>query len=242
MIENTEGIVLHNLKYGDTSLIVRIYTRRHGLQSFLFRGVRKARSKTRLYLLQPLSLVSLVYHQKTRGGLQHAREISGAAPLSGIPSDPGKTAVALFMAEVLLRVLKEQTANPPLFDFLWQSIGTLDGTSGRIGGFPLVFLLQLSKFLGFQPRNNHSAVNPYFNLREGMFETVYPGEENGLDMLLSKHLSHLIPLGLQNLDELRIPPAERRVLLSRIIDYYRHHLEGMPALRAHLVLESVLGA
>ncbi len=241
MIEKTEGIVLHSLKYGETSLIVRIYTRRHGLQSFLFRGVRQARAKTRLNLLQPLSLVNLVYHHKTRGGLQHVREISGAGLLSGIPSDPGKTAVALFMAEVLSRVLKEQTANPPLFDFLWQSIGTLDCTSGKIGGFPLIFLMQLSKFLGFQPRNNHSALNPYFNLREGLFEPLYPGEENGLDPILSQHLSHLIPLSLQDLDELSIPLAERRLLLSKIIDYYRHHLEGMPALRAHLVLESVLG-
>ena len=45
MLEKTEGIVLNYLKYRDTSIIVRIYTRKYGLQSYIVNGIRSQKSK-----------------------------------------------------------------------------------------------------------------------------------------------------------------------------------------------------
>ena len=240
MLEKTSGIVIHHFRYGETSVIARIFTREAGLQSFIVPGVRKARARIKQNIFQPLTMVELVIYRKDHGGLQHIREISCPEPWQTIPYDITRTTIAIFLAEMLSGVLKESDPSPGMFDYVKQALAILDHHSGRIVNFHLVFLLQLSSHLGFSPRSNYDTQHPYFNLQEGMFQTSYPGSEFCLNQELSKHFYALSACPLEELESLQLKGEQRKSLLHSIIDYYRLHLEGLREIKSHLVLESVL--
>lgn len=240
MLEKTSGIVLHHLRYGETSVIARIFTREAGLQSFIVPGVRKARARIKQNVFQPLTLVDLVIYRKEHGGLHHIREISCPEPWQKIPYDISRTTIAIFLAEMLSGVLKESDPSAGMFDFVKESLTFLDHHQGRIVDFHLLFLLQLSGHLGFSPRSNYDAHHPFFNLQEGIFQNSYYGPELCLDQELSRQFYALSNCPLEALESLQLKADQRKVLLHRIIDYYRMHLEGLKELKSHLVLESVL--
>ena len=62
-IVTTEGIVLKTHALGDTSRIVTVYTRDHGLRKFVAKGARKLPSRFG-YALEPLSRSRFVYYEK----------------------------------------------------------------------------------------------------------------------------------------------------------------------------------
>ena len=240
MLEKTSGIVLHHFRYGETSVIARVFTREAGLQSFIIPGVRKARARIKQNVFQPLTLVELVIYRKEHGGLQHIREINCSDPWQKIPYDITRTSIAIFLAEMLSGVLKESDASPVMFDYVRESLVFLDQHPGRIVDFHLVFLLQLSSHLGFFPRSNYDAHHPYFNLQEGLYQGSYFGPELSLDQELSRQFHTLCTCPLEELERLQLKGEQRKALLQRIIDYYRMHLEGLKEIKSHLVLESVL--
>ncbi len=241
MIEKTAGIILHSLKYSETSIIARVYTREAGLQSYLVPGVRKAKSRFKKNLFQPLSIVELVAYHKARGGLQHIKEISCPQPYDSLPYTITKTSVAVFLAEILNHALKNQETNIPLYDFLADAFRQLDQTSGNIANFHLVFLVRLSRYLGFNPRDNHDRHHRFFNIREGLFQNRIDDPDYCLDERLSLVFLQFINSEPSPKQELNIIKDDRKLLLQKLIDYYRYHLEGMPEIKSHQVLETVLG-
>jgi DNA repair protein RecO (recombination protein O) len=240
MIEKTSGIVLHHFSYGETSVIAKVFTRETGLQSFIVPGVRKARARIKLNIFQPLTMVDMVIYRKDRGGLQHIREITNPEPWKSIPYDITKTSIAIFLTEMLSGVLKESDSSPVMFDFVKESLAFLDQAEGRIADFHLVFLLKLSGHLGFSPRSNFNEHHCFFNLAEGLFQTVYYGPEICLDKELSRQFNLLSKCSFRDLEGIHLKPEHRKALLHKTIDYYRLHLEGLKEIKSHLVLESVL--
>lgn len=240
MIEKTQGIVLHSIKYGDTSLVVRVFTRSHGMQSYLVQGVRKSKARIRQNLFQPLTQVEMVVYHKEHGGLQRIKEIHCPKPYQSIPYDIVKTSIAIFLAEMLTHVLKEADSSPAMFGFVNQALEYLDSSTGRISEFHLVFMMQLTSHLGFSPASNFDSRNGYFNLKEGTFQAVYHGPEMCLDQEASRHFHEVAQSGFDELEQLRLSAPHRKNLLHNIIDYYRWHLEGLKTFKSHLVLESIL--
>ena len=59
MLQKTQGIVLHTLKYKDTSLIADIYTEVAGRASFMVSIPRSRKAAVKPVLFQPLALVEL---------------------------------------------------------------------------------------------------------------------------------------------------------------------------------------
>lgn len=241
MLCKTDGIVITSLKYGETSLIARIFTRALGMQSYLARGARKARSRNKQQLFQPLTLVSMVAYHKGGEGLQHIKEICFGQPLHSIPSDIRKTTIALFLSEVFHHALKNQEANEELFDQMVEWIAHLDRTERGLSIFHIAFLLRVSKYLGFQPRDNHDAQHCYFNLQEGVYERHYGNAQAHLDKPLSESFLRLSKATLATVDSLIIPREHKTELLRKVAEYYRHHIAGMPALHSLTVLETVFG-
>ncbi len=117
----------------------------------------------------------------------------------------------------------------------------LDQATGPIANFHLVFLLELSRYLGFHPRDNYDHHHPFFNLQEGLFQQKAGDPRSNLDETSSKVFSQLAQTRIEHVDKLNIPKEQRKVLLAGIIDYYRLHLIGVGEVRSHLVLETVMG-
>lgn len=239
MTSSTEGIVIHALKYGETSIITRIFTRELGMQSYLVRGVRKSRSSRKQYLFQPLTMVQMVVSHKEKAGLNYIREIQLLDPYHTIPVEIKKTSLAIFLAEILSHALKNQEANEGLFLFLRTSLLHLDNTGDAVTNFHLVFLIRLSKHLGFQPGKNYDEHHSYFNLREGVFQPAAGASQETMDEEESQAFFRITGATLENQHQLNIHKALRKRLLQKTIDYYRHHLAGMPEVKSLSVLETI---
>ena len=78
MYTKTRGIVLHTVKYSETSVIAKIYTERFGLVSYIIKGVRSVKSKTKASLLRPLTLLEMEVANRENKQLQFIKEFRRA--------------------------------------------------------------------------------------------------------------------------------------------------------------------
>ena len=174
MLSKTRGIVLTNFKYSENSIIVKIYTEDFGLQSYLIRSVRNKKSKIKAGIFQPLTLLEFVAGHSKRSRLHSIKEITDCSQLNGISLDIKKSSVAIFIAELLNKAIREEECNKELFEFLFNTIHFLDKKEGRVSEFHLYFLLDLTKFLGFYPQNNFGENCAVFDLYNGKFQMQIP--------------------------------------------------------------------
>lgn len=239
MLYKTRGIVLHHIKYSETSVIVTVYTESFGRQAYLINGVRSKKARIKTNMLQPLFLLNMeVYHKSSRE-LQRVKEIQNDFVFSSLPYDIRKSTLALFIAEILYKTIQEQEPNPELFNYLYHSIQLLELKDDGIPNFHIYFLLHLTKYLGFFPENNYSLQNRYFDLKRGSFVQLRPLHTLGMDEDESTILSTLLDFSDNQHENLKIPYNQRMSILERIIDYYGLHDTGLSNLKSLSVLKEV---
>jgi DNA repair protein RecO (recombination protein O) len=239
MLEKTKGIVLHTIKYSENSLILNVYTEEYGRQSYMLSGIHSKKSSKTKKLIQPLSLLTFEVYFKSSRELQKIKEYKALDTLSGIHSNIIKTTIALFIAEILYRTLKEEEKNPNLFSFLISSVQYLDSSDKGVENFHLVFLIQLSKFLGFFPHDNYDSSNLYFNFLLGTFVPFTEYEKHLLAANESAWIQKLINLNYSDLPKLQISGSMRSTLLDILILYYQIHFEGLGQIKSHKILLEV---
>lgn len=240
MLHKTRGIVLHSLKYSESSLIVKVYTETFGLQSYLLKGIRSQKAKTKPALFQPLTLLDLVVYHKEKSTLHPVKEVRLALPTHSTASDIRKSSIALFLSELLYRTIREEETNAALFDFLWDGFVLLDSLEEHVANFHLLFSVKLCRYLGFQPQENRSEYNRFFHLREGSFHPTYSSPDECLDAKQSAWFYQLVKADLNQVQLLSIPSTARSGLLDNILCYYRFHLPGFRNLKSVEVLRAVL--
>ena len=126
MLQKTKGIVLHTLKYNDTSIIVDMYTELSGRTSFLVPVPRSRKAAVKSVLFQPLSFIEFEADYRPNATLYRVKEAKSFYPFTSIPYDPYKSSMALFLAEFLYRAIREEAENRPLFAYLQHSVIWLD--------------------------------------------------------------------------------------------------------------------
>ena len=240
MLQKARGIVLHTLNYAEASVIAHIYTDAFGMQSFLLNGVRKSKARFNANLLQPLTCVEVVAFFKPGKSLHRVSELYASPPLSAIPYDTVKTTIALFLAEVLYRSIREEEKNEALFDFIHNSVLYLDQQQEETRLFHLLFMVKLSRFLGFYPKSDASGNTILFNLREGVFTDQLPQHTDIMDADSGNHLSLLLNSSLDTLHKVKLLSSERKRLLKHLVTYYELHQTHGFQLRSLQVLEEVL--
>lgn len=240
MLHKTSGIILQTTNYSDSSLIVKVYTETFGLQSYIINGVRSKRSKNKASLFQPMALVDLVVSHSEKSNLQRISEINIQHPYSDIPFNMIKSSVTMFLNEMLYRSLKEQHVDEGLYQFIKNSLLILDLKTESCANFHLLFLVQLSRFLGFYPQNNYSNDTFFFDLHEGRFINQIPVHPNFLDQKSSIILDRLIQANYENVQELKIDKMQRKNLLKSLILFYQVHISSFGEIRSLEVLEEVI--
>ena len=106
MLQKTKGIVLHTLKYNDTSIIVDMYTELSGRASFLVTVPRSRKAAVKSVLFQPLSFIEFEADYRPNATLYRVKEAKSFYPFSSIPYDPYKSSMALFLSEFLYRAIR----------------------------------------------------------------------------------------------------------------------------------------
>ena len=240
MLLKTRGIIFRSTKYGDSSLILEVYTEERGIRKYIVSGVRKARSTTPASKLQLMNLVDLVAYERPGKDLTRIKEVQPAFIYTRIPFEVERGTIGLFMLEVARNSIRESEENPSLFHFLYESFAFLDSTRGPIANIHLHFLLELSTHLGFLPSGDYSAATPIFDLREGQFIGGFPGHTEYLDADRAAHMYRLLHATREELADIKIGREERSGLLTDLLRYYRHHIEGMREINSLNILRTVM--
>ena len=174
MLTKTQAIVLHSIKYGETRLIVDMFTKEYGRLSFIVSLPKSPKSKIKKQYFQPLAMLEIETDVRPRLQLQKLSDVRLLHPFSTIPFSQHKLSISLFVAEFLYYALRGEQQNALLFDYIVNSLQWLDGQDGRFANFHLVFLMRLSRFLGFYPNLDDYTVGDYFDLRESVFLPAPP--------------------------------------------------------------------
>ena len=210
----TEALVLHSLRYGDASRIVHIYTASVGMVAFMVRGGGGRGRGVQAALLQPLTLVEIDFDHRPNKNLQSLRDVQLLTPYASLPFDMRKRAIAMFLAEVLHPVLRGEPGNEALFAFVSSSLRWLDLAEERYANFHLIFLLQLTRHLGFYPEH-HALAEAY-------------------------HLPVLLRLNYRSMHLLRLTREQRSRFLDTLLDFYADNVPAFPEILSAEVLHEVL--
>lgn len=239
MLEKTNAIVIKTTKYSESSLVVKAFTEKFGMRTYMIHGVRKKKSKIPMNLFQTLSILEMVVYEKNGRAIQNIKEIKTAKPFQSIHFDFKKTAIALFLNEIIYKAIGEEETNDHLFHFLVTSLLHLDGLTDHYQNFHIWFLLQFSRHLGFEPSSNFSDQHSIFDMQEGRYTSIPLPDTISIHPPLSR-----IFFQLSQLNEAVIPldmnRNQRKILLNKCLQFYRFHLPGFSDLKSLSVLEEVM--
>jgi DNA repair protein RecO (recombination protein O) len=227
MLYKTRGVVLSYIKYKETSVIVKIYTERFGMQSYIVNSVRTANSKTnKMSFLQPLVIVDLVVYHKPNIDIHRISEIKPAYIYSTLHTNIKKITVTAFITEVLVKCLKEQEQNEAKYKFIQDALIAFDHLEND--SFHLQFLIELSAFLGFYPTSTHE----FF---EQLIQHQCVGEQAAQS--LASDFSKLLSLNVNQ--SLYLESITRSKLLSLIVNFYELHIQDFGELKSLKILREI---
>ena len=243
MIYQTKGIVLRTIKYGETSIVVNIFTELFGIQSYLLNGIRiSGKTSSRASLFQPTSILEMeVYHNDLKN-LQRIKEFRWSYLYENILSDVTKNSVAIYMVELLQKCVKQPENNADLFNFSEDAFMQLDIAGQTItANFPLYFSLQLLHFFGFSIQDNYSKERPILDLQEGIFIHYIPDHSYYLEDDYSYFISQLLKARHpDDLSEIKLNNAARREILLAFQTYYTLHIQEFGVMKTLPILHEIL--
>jgi DNA repair protein RecO (recombination protein O) len=236
MIETSKAIVLKTLKYGDTSLIVTCYTQKFGLKSYMLKGILKAKkAKIKAAYFQPLMQLTLTANHNKKGSLNSIRDLEITNFYNSIYTNIKKQTIALFLAEMVYYAIREEEQNETLFKYLETSFLWLD-THNAISNFHLLFLLNLTKYLGFYPDINTLNTSS-FDLLEGNFtNSVNKNCITGNNLVQFKKL---LGINFDVIHTINFTALDRQEILAILIQYFELHLGGFKKPKSLEVLRSI---
>lgn len=222
MLHKTRGIVFRFTKYGETSIIVNIFTELFGLQSYIVNGVRSSSARSnKIALYQPLTLLDLVVYHRDTANINRIKEIKCNYPFQSIAIDVKKSTIAMFIAEVVNKSVKDQSHPGHIFEFLFNAIIALDLASEGVENFHLVFMLKLSRYLGFGAQKVSEVVGGRFATEE---------TEADLAVLLNADFGNLP----------RFSRSQRTALLDLLLIFFADHIDTFGEVNSVTVLREVL--
>lgn len=235
----TRAIVLRTIKYGDAQVIADLFTERSGRLSFICRIPKKAKAKVRKQFFQPLTCLELTFDYRPNVRLQRLRDVRIAHPFGSIPFDPYKLSVSLFMAEFLYHATRNEQQNVPLFQYVEDSILWLDGCMRPVANFHLVFMMRLSRFLGFYPNLSDDVPGCFFDLRNGSFSLECPSHPDVLPPVEAARISTLMRMNFETMHLFAMSRADRNRFAETVLAYYRLHVPNFPELKSFEVLKTL---
>jgi DNA repair protein RecO (recombination protein O) len=238
---STPAIVLSALRYSETSKIVRLATRDHGVQSAIAKGALRPKSRFGAAL-------QLLSEGQAHLLLKENRDLHILAAFDlrrlhvGLAADLDRYAVACALAEVMLRFAPPDP-HPDSFDVLRHALEELEGApESSVEALGYRLLWQLVSVLGFAPSIEACVVDGTplppagplpFSTRDGGALCPACAAQQGATQLPEQDRIDLLAL-LDSDSELPVLDpkhgAAHRRLLARYIRYHLAEGAELPAL------------
>lgn len=221
-------------------MIADLFTESHGRLSFFQHVAKTGRARVHRQLFMPLSVLDVEFDYRQRSSMQRLKNASPAFPLTGIPFNPLKTVIALFLADFVSHATRVEQQNEPLFLFMEHSLRWLDTCPSSCANFHLVFMMRMTRFIGFFPNLEDEGSGSYFDLRAGCFSSCIPMHPDFLKPDEAGKIRLLMRMNYETMHLFRISREQRNRCVEIIIRYYRLHLPDFPELHSLQVLREVL--
>jgi len=191
-------------------------------------------------IFQPLFLLDLEAYHRPGKEINRIKSAKISEPFATIPFDIRKSTQVLFLSEVLYKCLREEEANPELFEFIFHSLVLLDLSESGISNFHLWFLLNLTKYLGIYPGNENSQVSNFFDLQSASFVSREPDHSRFADKSETVLLARLFEADSSSFNSLGFTQSERKQVLRKLIEFYQIHFDNLGTLKSLEVLTEVM--
>ena len=224
MASVTEAIILNSIKYSETSVIMKCYSQNYGILSFIIKGVRsRKRTKFSLGSIEPLSIVEIEFNRLKKGELSHLKNIKSVVIYDDLRFNIIKSNIALFLAEFLSTVLRFQEKNASLYQYIKDSLVTLDKIS-KYENFHINFLINLLKFLGIKPEVNNENCK-FFDIENGIFKAINDSHYCvGGELVIE--FKKLLGINFDQYFEILKTTNQRRNMTNFLMNYYKYHISG----------------
>lgn len=234
MKDKDYGIILSKLDYSENSYILKIYTSKHGLSSFLFRGAKKKKDQFKVY---PLSIVEFEYGVNPKSDLHYLNSISTYVNISNCFFDPVKSSILFFLNEILQKTLRESEPDQELLSFIISRLKYLDVDDKPLD-FHLHFMKDYSRFLGFDPSLDEEE-SLYFDLKEGEFCLLKPKHEYFIEKVELEAFKSFIQFPYDGEGYADLKGVKRTRMLQILVVFYQNQLENFGACKTLEVLETI---
>lgn len=232
----TQALVLSALSYGDRQLIVDLFSREAGRQSFIVQLAAGRKGKMRKMLFQPLMLLDVDFTQRPTRTLQRFSEVSISRPWLTLCADPIKIQLVFFVAELLRYATRDEQQPQSLFDYVVDSMQWLDTATEGYANFHLVFMIRLTLFLGFFPNIETYHDGSCFDLRSGCFSMEIPAHADFIRGDEAEQMINLMRLNYSTMHLFRMTRQQRSRCVDVILEYYSLHIPDFPKMKTLEVL------
>lgn len=239
MMTKTRAFVLRTIKYGDASLIVDLFTEEHGRMSFVVRVSKARTAKLKPRMFQPMTFLDVESDIRQNNRLQTLRNARISYPYSTLTFDAFKLSITLFVADFLTHSLRGEQANVPLYIYVMNSMRWLDCCHASFSNFHLVFLMRISRFLGFYPNLEDYSENKLFDLRSGCFCSEIPFHSDYLKPDEASKIRIMMRMNYETMHLYTMSHTERNRCIEVMMRYYRLHIPDFPELKSLAVLRDL---
>ena len=238
MEQKSRVIVLRTVKYSDSKLIVDFLSREEGRVSALWKIASSRNAKVKRQFFQPLTILEADLSRSPRQQLAQIKDARMAHPYSTLTFDGIKLSICFFIAEFLLYATRDVRIEPLLYDFIENSLIWLDSTDRGTANFHLMFMMRLTRFLGFQPDMDSYNENAFFDLREGCFTPYAPLHKDFLKPEDAQQMMLLMRMTPSNIHLFKLTRVERNRITDLCLLFYRLHIPQFGEMKALQVLRS----
>ncbi len=237
MLVATKAIVFSAIKYAEADLIVTCFTEEAGLKTYMLRGILKSKKgKIKASYFQPLTQLELIADHKNRGNLEYLREAKIFYPYKSLHTNIVKSSLVMFLSEMLKNCIREEEKNLDLYNFLENSLISLDEKE-QVANFHIYFLLELSNYLGFYPDASNSNF-PYFNVLEGNFQ-VNDTDDYCLEGVYIEEFKRFFGVSMDTLEQISLNKTNQKDILNLILNYYQLHIQGYRKPKSLAILNQI---
>ena len=244
MTHKSKAVLLRTVKYGESSIIVTMFTELFGLQSYMVKGVRSGGKSAagKISYFQPAAQLSMEVYRNPAKTLQYIKEYQWAYIYKNLYFDVLKNAIATYIVEMVLCTMVEQEDGQELYDLLENALIYVDQQeNAHIINIPLVFSLRLAALLGFRFHGTYSEQTPILDLQEGRYVSKIPPHGFILEGQTASINSQLMQIqALNQAKDVQISNINRRTLLKSYQQFFSLHLENYREARSYSILKTVL--
>ncbi|MCI5642912.1 MAG: DNA repair protein RecO [Peptoniphilus sp.] len=216
----TLGIVLNEMEFGESSKIIRVFTRNYGKISIMVKGAMTPKSKN-----LGVSQVFGVNEYLLKKG-QNFFYIGDAKIVESnfkIRDDYYNLIYASILLEILEKSSIRGEANERVFDLMRKSLNFFNFTKDPIS-LAIAFELKYLSFIGYRPKLDIKEKS-YFSVREGIidFQDPYSFSLSRRDLVYLNKLLYNKFEELEDMEEIDV--NRKKYLHNIIIKYIKYNLD-----------------